>query len=74
MVYISFIWILKITYLAITALENNDNKIVERGNIRINKIKKNLFKFKKLKNTKFKNLIYIEVIWFIISETKVTFN
>lgn len=47
--------------LASKTLNTNNNKIVGIGD-RADKIFKTLFKFKKLKNKKFKNLIYIRAI------------
>lgn len=62
--------------LALTTFRTNNNKIFEVDN-RANKIFKNLSKYKKLKNEKFKNLIRISVtkeLIFRISSTRKAFN
>lgn len=64
---------LKITNLGLKKLGINNNKVV-RDNGKINKIVKNLFKSKKLKNTKSKNATHIEATGFLISKTKVIFT
>lgn len=68
---------IKLLNLALKIFRTNNNKIVKSGNSRANKIARNLFQFKKLKNNKSKNLIYIEVIReliFLISDIKKIFN
>ena len=53
----------------------NNNKIVKSvSSSKANEIIRNLFKFKKLKNNKFKNLIYILNIKVIEKPSFLTFN
>lgn len=53
----------------------NNNKDVEGNNKnKINKTIKNLFNFKKLKNAKFENLIYIKTMELLIPKAKVAFT
>lgn len=48
--------------MTLKAFTINNNKIVKDGGSKINKMFKNLSKFKNLKNKKSKNLIYIKAI------------
>lgn len=48
--------------MALKIFNANSNEIVKSNGNRVNKIIKNFFKFKNLKNNKFKNLIYISNI------------
>lgn len=59
--------------LALKLLKTNNNKVFNNGD-RMNKIAKNLSKFKKLKNIKSENLIYIKVIRFLNFKTKIIFT
>lgn len=52
------------TDLVSRALKANNNEIVEGGSGRMNEIINNLSKFKKLKNIKSKNPIYIKTTSF----------
>ena len=67
--------------MVLKTLEINNNKVVKEVNDdKTDKIIKNLFKFKKLKNNKFRNLAYISNIRtiikfiFLIFDAKKTFN
>lgn len=74
-----FILLLKtiiLSNLVLKVVKIDDNKIVRSGNI-VDRLFKNLSKFKKLKNKKLKNLTYIRAIKkpiFLISKTKKAFN
>lgn len=64
--------------LILKTFKTNDIKIIKSINIKkADKIVKNLFKSKKLKNKKFKNLMYIKIIRksiFLNPNAKKTFN
>lgn len=59
--------------MALKILGTNDNKFVS-GSDSINKTAKNLFKPKKLKNTKFGNPMYIKTIRFLVFKAKIIFT
>lgn len=51
----------KLSDLILRVFKANNNEVFEGSSSRINETIKNLFKSKKLKNHKFKNLMYIKV-------------
>lgn len=60
--------------LILIILEIDNNKVVKNNNNKTNKMIRNLFKFKKLKNNKFEILIYISNIKAIKNLIFLTFN